>query len=188
MGSKTFTDRGAQTLTPIPIPDTEEGRRAYSFDCFLCEKYWIPRATEALMYKAYRKVSDAIEEVRICFECASERLQRAILSETQSDSYLNKDSWFSFHVMILKFNCCKCGLSVDRNYKITDGYAGKIPFVGYVFRTRHKFCVLCWELVKDGSEDENGKVLLDPSRCNRNHQNDVEDYQNVRLYENDFLI
>ena len=180
-----MAEKSCQTLRPIPIPDVN-AIHEYSINCVKCERFWFPRATEVLMYEAFRRKGNAIEKVRICFECGTEKLRHRYLKEHEQNDYKNMNAWMETLVLISAFNCCNCGSSCDVNFRVTDGHIGKIPFKQFVFKKNHKFCYLCFENVKTQTADAEGRIILDPNQCIRNHSNDDED-SNVELLEKHFL-
>ena len=180
-----MSDKSNQTLRPIPIPNVDN-LEDYSINCIKCERFWIVNAEEILMYEAFQKNGDTIEKVRICFECGAEKLKQRFLQQHESNDFKNQNAWLDCKVLISEFKCCCCGNSCDVNFKVTDRFIGKIPFRRFVFCKRHKFCYLCFENVKDGEADTNGRVILDPKQCRRDHSKDDED-SDVELMEEDLI-
>ena len=139
------------------------------------------------MYEAFRKKTpDApIENVRICFECGEELLRYKEKIQNEENSYKNRNAWMPCKVLISKFNCCSCGTSCDANFKVTDGFIGKIPFFRFAFLKQHQFCVLCYQNVKNGVPNAGARNILDPNQCTRSHRLDNTEYQ-IELVEAGF--
>ena len=176
-----MSDKSNQTLRPIPIPDVDN-LEDYSINCIKCERFWIVSAEEILMYEAFKRSGNAIGKVRICFECGGEKLKERFLRQNESNNFRNLNAWMNCKVLISEFKCCCCGNSCDVNYKVTDRFVGKIPFRRFVFSRSHQFCFLCFENVKNGEADKDGRIMLDPTQCRRDHSKDDED-SDVELLE-----
>ena len=181
-----MAEQAVQTLRPIPIEDVDN-IETYDITCCLCIRYWIPNSQEILLYEAFRKKTpDApIEKVRICFECGQELLRYKEILRTEENTYLNFNAWMSCKVLISKFSFCSCGTSCDANFKVTDGFIGKIPFMRFAFLRNHQFCILCYQNIKNGVTIAGNRNLLDPNQCTRNHQASNIEYQ-IELQESDF--
>jgi len=154
----TRRDQGIQTLTPIPY---EEGQVYANIDCYKCGRLWIPYCTEIILYDFYG--------TRLCFDCANERDQAKFLWDTEDINFMNAKAWLPIKVKISDFDCCNCGKSCDVNYKVTDGFIGKIPFYIYLGSRRHRFCIHCFELVKLDVH------RLNPQNCRHLHTTSDED-------------
>lgn len=179
-----MTEQAVQTLRPIPIEDVDN-LETYDITCCSCVRwnkslfyweliphnsnstfylkirYWIPNSQEILLYEAFRKKTpnSPIEKVRICFECGQELIRYKDILQNEENNYLNRNAWMSCKVLISKFNCCSCGTSCDANYKVTDGFIGKIPFYRFAFVKPHQFCLLCYQNVKNAVPDAQNRIL-----------------------------
>jgi len=147
--SRLKCDQEVQTLRPIPYNDVLS---YLNIDCWECKRLWIPSSTEIVLYRID-------EEKSMCFHCANEVDQERFLRRTQELVYTNPKAWMQVEVSIHKFSCCNCGNSCDNNYRVSDGFVGKIPFVTFVGDKRHRFCILCFEIVK------NDLRKLNPLNC-----------------------
>ena len=177
-------DESIQKLRPIPIEDPDH-IETYDITCCLCERMWIVSSQEILMYEAFKKTDNSVKKVRICFECGTEKVTKDLIRANECNDFRNENAWMKCKVLISDFRCCYCGDSCDVNFKVTDGYIGKLPFVRFAFIKNHKFCFLCWENVKSGAPDAKGRIRLDPKQCRPNHDSDSET-SDIELSEEQF--
>jgi len=135
------------------------------------------------MYRAYEKVNDIINEIILCIDCALEKQQRNQLQRNEEVNWSLPAVWQKTLVLINQFCCCFCGRNCDLNYKLTDGYRGKIPFHKYVFQPTHKFCNECFSTV---TSLPNREEWLNPIECKGDHSYDRDLLKDIELEENDF--
>lgn len=163
----TYNDEEVQTLSLIMIPEGV-GKVPYNFTCRVCERDWLLTATIGSMYEGREKIGNENITIALCFDCAIEALQTNTYKANIATNWSEKEAWVYSKVLIRKFCCCYCGKSCDTNYKVSDGFRGKIPFYKYVFQTAHKFCYLCYHKVKRLPAQDNS-TFLNPSTCSGDH-------------------